>query len=54
MTYSTPCGKGDCCCPKSYFKAYRSTARIKNPTQRKKARKMIRKVANARRKKLGK
>ncbi len=54
MTYSTPCGKKDCCCPKSYFKAYKSAARIRNPTQRKKTRKAIKRLANARRKKLGK
>lgn len=54
MTYPTPCGKKDCCCPKTYFKAYKDASRIKNPTQRKKLKKIIKRVANARRKKLGK
>lgn len=54
MTYPTPCGKKDCCCPKSYFKAYKSTAKIRNPTRRTKVRKAIKKIAMARRKKLGK
>lgn len=50
MTYDTPCGKKNCCCPHAVKALYRDVKRIKNTRKRSIALKKVKQITKLRKK----